>query len=101
MIRRPPRSTLFPYTTLFRSFANDVRLALAENERWIAEDHGDPADGLADLVSSALVASTLSSLSANIAPRLLEALVASGQWTVAQALAAMRRSSKPDDRIGR
>src|SRR2546430_6972172 len=28
MIRRPPRSTLFPYTTLFRSFlvAGDVRL---------------------------------------------------------------------------
>src|SRR3712207_8090909 len=24
MIRRPPRSTLFPYTTLFRSFATDV-----------------------------------------------------------------------------
>src|SRR3989442_11903356 len=23
MIRRPPRSTLFPYTTLFRSIAND------------------------------------------------------------------------------
>src|SRR2546429_381071 len=23
MIRRPPRSTLFPYTTLFRSFASD------------------------------------------------------------------------------
>src|SRR2546425_3883508 len=25
MIRRPPRSTLFPYTTLFRSRPNDVR----------------------------------------------------------------------------
>src|SRR5256885_4364864 len=25
MIRRPPRSTLFPYTTLFRSLANLVR----------------------------------------------------------------------------
>src|SRR2546430_13673852 len=24
MIRRPPRSTLFPYTTLFRSFVADV-----------------------------------------------------------------------------
>src|SRR2546421_1107832 len=24
MIRRPPRSTLFPYTTLFRSYANQV-----------------------------------------------------------------------------
>src|SRR3712207_9067487 len=23
MIRRPPRSTLFPYTTLFRSYADD------------------------------------------------------------------------------
>src|SRR2546430_13189352 len=36
MIRRPPRSTLFPYTTLFRShtvllsgFGNDISLALA------------------------------------------------------------------------
>src|SRR5258708_18630679 len=25
MIRRPPRSTLFPYTTLFRSHREDVR----------------------------------------------------------------------------
>src|SRR5437899_4062216 len=25
MIRRPPRSTLFPYTTLFRSSDNDLR----------------------------------------------------------------------------
>src|SRR5258708_22291125 len=25
MIRRPPRSTLFPYTTLFRSHAHDFR----------------------------------------------------------------------------
>src|SRR2546430_12795202 len=30
MIRRPPRSTLFPYTTLFRSnFANGERLRLS------------------------------------------------------------------------
>src|SRR5947207_4506273 len=38
MIRRPPRSTLFPYTTLFRSIAMNVgRVAVdagsAENER--------------------------------------------------------------------
>src|SRR2546430_5932389 len=37
MIRRPPRSTLFPYTTLFRSAANprptrdDIKQALAGN----------------------------------------------------------------------
>src|SRR2546430_17346403 len=29
MIRQPPRSTLFPYTTLFRSAADDVRLEVA------------------------------------------------------------------------
>src|SRR2546430_11239651 len=28
MIRRPPRSTLFPYTTLFRSGAGPVRVVL-------------------------------------------------------------------------
>src|SRR3712207_7311619 len=26
MIRRPPRSTLFPYTTLFRSYATDEQV---------------------------------------------------------------------------
>src|SRR2546425_8423844 len=29
MIRRPPRSTLFPYTTLFRSVSNDYVLRIA------------------------------------------------------------------------
>src|SRR2546422_3317312 len=28
MIRRPPRSTLFPYTTLFRSLGGELGLAL-------------------------------------------------------------------------
>src|SRR5258707_6000908 len=32
MIRRPPRSTLFPYTTLFRSFVSQ-RLRLGEIEK--------------------------------------------------------------------
>src|SRR3712207_9374833 len=30
MIRRPPRSTLFPYTTLFRSSTTDLPRLLAE-----------------------------------------------------------------------
>src|SRR5260370_38843316 len=29
MIRRPPRSTLFPYTTLFRSLSSDFRTVSA------------------------------------------------------------------------
>src|SRR2546430_17139489 len=44
MIRRPPRSTLFPYTTLFRS-QNDavpcVKIDLADNNRRDARKAGD------------------------------------------------------------
>src|SRR5258708_27455970 len=36
MIRRPPRSTLFPYTTLFRS--EDDFDFLTSNKVWIATD---------------------------------------------------------------
>src|SRR3712207_9457118 len=33
MIRRPPRSTLFPYTTLFRSIPLVARLAASDSRR--------------------------------------------------------------------
>src|SRR5258708_27502877 len=37
MIRRPPRSTLFPYTTLFRSDSEDGR--------WLIDGRGNRAHG--------------------------------------------------------
>src|SRR3712207_8384580 len=41
MIRRPPRSTLFPYTTLFRSMRGDRRrLAVATPCRGLFHDGG-------------------------------------------------------------
>src|SRR5258708_15808694 len=33
MIRRPPRSTLFPYTTLFRSLLHALSIAIAKERR--------------------------------------------------------------------
>src|SRR2546430_14319286 len=39
MIRRPPRSTLFPYTTLFRSQAPQIR-ALAQKYNVAPNYHG-------------------------------------------------------------
>src|SRR3712207_7330600 len=39
MIRRPPRSTLFPYTTLFRS--STVREALEMDVAFVSEFAGD------------------------------------------------------------
>src|SRR3712207_8135786 len=53
MIRRPPRSTLFPYTTLFRSRVNLVaELARVFEEHPFQERLGDRrrAQGLLDLV---------------------------------------------------
>src|SRR3712207_8010797 len=61
MIRRPPRSTLFPYTTLFRSqrgaldVPDELRVVLelvqVEEPVAVAQalelDRGDPAEGLA------------------------------------------------------
>src|SRR3712207_8572515 len=40
MIRRPPRSTLFPYTTLFRSidFVQNPRNEAAENDLHVRND---------------------------------------------------------------
>src|SRR5256885_5815492 len=53
MIRRPPRSTLFPYTTLFRSQLHEVAVAeqhLRAGTRWhdravapIVRDRDEPA----------------------------------------------------------
>src|SRR5687768_18541432 len=43
MIRRPPRSTLFPYTTLFRSqldLGRKRREALAERRPVLVREHG-------------------------------------------------------------
>src|SRR5437867_10719031 len=39
MLRRPPTSTLFPYTTLFRSFGNKLRRPLDGHE----DEAGGPA----------------------------------------------------------
>src|SRR3712207_9473803 len=50
MIRRPPRSTLFPYTTLFRSPQNPYRWRVAMAR--IREAEGD-LDGALDLLAEA------------------------------------------------
>src|SRR5438874_6704993 len=47
MCRRPPRSTLFPYTTLFRSGVGFDAIAVAERERVVLHVDQD-GDGRAD-----------------------------------------------------
>src|SRR3712207_7603029 len=47
MIRRPPRSTLFPYTTLFRS-QHEVARVDRHRQRLAENDHGLAADKAVD-----------------------------------------------------
>src|SRR5260370_29728560 len=52
MIRRPPRSTLFPYTTLFRSAVNFPDLliaATAERHRLVVIHYDDDYDLIAGI----------------------------------------------------
>src|SRR5256885_4084993 len=45
MIRRPPRSTLFPYTTLFRSLYDARHLVAADGEQILLAEHPEgPGD---------------------------------------------------------
>src|SRR5256885_11949150 len=57
MIRRPPRSTLFPYTTLFRSFGEELgrwdgdtlvidSIGFKEERVWIDENANPHSDAL-------------------------------------------------------
>src|SRR2546426_8675072 len=41
MIRRPPRSTLFPYTTLFRSKARDAARSAGDQEHGRSDHQAD------------------------------------------------------------
>ena len=54
MIRRPPRSTLFPYTTLFRSFYLDLQY---KAYRDFANQYADKLDEFADEINALLAAS--------------------------------------------
>src|SRR5256885_7956308 len=54
MIRRPPRSTLFPSTTLFRSEGVDEPIIASRTERTILYDMGHDAAAGSAIVDQAL-----------------------------------------------
>src|SRR5438067_9175421 len=63
MIRRPPRSTLFPYTTLFRSrrWLEEVRVGEEESfERRVRRQTGEHGEGFLDRKSTRLNSSHVS-----------------------------------------
>src|SRR2546430_1743671 len=52
MIRRPPRSTLFPYTTLFRSSQHPASYAFSGCDRAPFDEHPVRAGGVDDYIAT-------------------------------------------------
>src|SRR5258708_11257581 len=80
MIRRPPRSTLFPYTTLFRSAPRATSLDQRQN---IADEPGDRVD----VRRSEEHTSELQSPDHLVCRLLLEKKKKKSTWTIHPALA--------------
>src|SRR3712207_7874957 len=73
MIRRPPRSTLFPYTTLFRSLELDARDVLDDVDELVDRDHLAAAevDRLEDVRAHDRLRAVHAVVDVHEAPRLL------------------------------
>src|SRR2546425_1396419 len=59
MIRRPPRSTLFPYTTLFRSADRGVRVIVAGTD---SDFRGEPFGAMPILMAAAEIVDKLQAI---------------------------------------
>src|SRR2546425_7088462 len=96
MIRRPPRSTLFPYTTLFRSgpeeFVRDVlRAQFAMQQLVLGYDHGFGRGRSGDVeLRSEEHTSELQSLAYLVCRLLLEKKKESHRFTYVQMYCASR-----------
>src|SRR2546430_8493741 len=102
MIRRPPRSTLFPYTTLFRSARRLEAAARPAGEQAIREredlrrravvlgEHHDPRPRAARLERSEEHTSELQSQSNLVCRLLLEKKKKELTWYHAQTLTSVR-----------
>ena len=91
MIRRPPRSTLFPYTTLFRSEGLRNRLPSDTNSRVAigARDFGDP--GTQDALNTIFLRLNESMERSSVLTRLFEA---------AEQLESTMRNNAPKASVG-
>src|ERR1035441_3636927 len=92
MIRRPPRSTLFPYTTLFRSHARgsfSADVALPERQHFARDNFLSHRDGeLETFARGASRARSGAAIPVHLAVNFLgePALRAGGEWTACAGL---------------
>src|SRR5256885_13738299 len=101
MIRRPPRSTLFPYTTLFRSVAQAARVsASARAAGWVETARADERSR--PLVDKMLEQFPLDSAQGKALMSLAEALLRTpdprrADQLIAERLASVRAAGVPGD----
>src|SRR2546427_5257804 len=100
MIRRPPRSTLFPYTTLFRSQLDSTSVDAWLSRAWASEDVDPTTRG--PVLRALRRALALDSLNADAWDRLAMALEETGSrdsagaaWGPPRAPGARARAAAP------
>src|SRR2546430_16881132 len=84
MIRRPPRSTLFPYTTLFRSTPGDFEIVRFLVETYADAGKFDQAQGVLDAAEGMVEETNSAELS------LLRARIYKDRGKVADAIKVIR-----------
>src|SRR5258706_2378883 len=100
MIRRPPRSTLFPYTTLFRSRRTLIAITQAISDRAYDTSEGAAPEGLvteAFRELDVLTRSTQTALSAISVARFADQPVPPREWHVSGLIPAKNTTSLSGD----
>src|SRR3712207_7952312 len=100
MIRRPPRSTLFPYTTLFRSKNRGIKLNYPESIAYIANyvvEGAREGKSVADLMQSARTVLKKDDVMGGVPERSEEhtSELQSRQYLVCRLLLEKKKSSLP------
>src|SRR6266849_8213476 len=85
MIRRPPRSTLFPYTTLFRSRWRHptpipISLPWSASTRPRSEEHTSELQSRVDLVCRLLLEKKKKQIRAKITTQIKDEAITNQQW---------------------
>src|SRR2546427_2994218 len=91
MIRRPPRSTLFPYTTLFRSYAGAVGVSALR----VAAGKHFPTD----VAAGAALGSGIGWLVATIHPDRKSTRLNSRHSQISYAVFCLKKKKHPMDRV--
>src|SRR5258707_11033256 len=101
MIRRPPRSTLFPYTTLFRSLDASFAALSDANRRGVLEQLGRADASITDLAEKFHMTLTGMKKHVGVLERSEEHTLNSSHANISYAVFCLKKKKKTTDGLPR